>query len=190
MKTPILPPLYTKLLLLAVVIGPFFWLVFTDDGQRRTDLVLLHLMGREQVNLAIENLTPAVSEADFRELFPDLELTCGAGGAPFGDRLCGARIGAFNQIPARALSLFYEGERLAAVRVSYRRGYHNDLRAQLERRIGRPQAGQALSWPVSDGLLLMSAEKPRSDGEAALFWLSPRAVDRQQMQAVPTPQPG
>jgi hypothetical protein len=186
MTKPILPPLYTKLLLLVVVIGPFFWLVFTDDGQRRTDLVLLHLMGREQVNLAIEHLTPTLTEADFRKLYPDLELTCGAGGAPFGDRLCGARIGAFNQIPARALSLFLTEDRLAAVRVDYRRGYHEDLRAQLERRVGRPQTDQALSWPVSDGVLLMPVARPASESEAALFWLSPRAVNRK-LQPVPTP---
>lgn len=186
MKGPILPPLYLKLLLLAAVIGPFYWLVFTDDGQRRTDLVLLHLMGRPEVRLAIENLRPDVTEADFRKLYPDLELTCGAGGAPFGERLCATRIGAFNQIPARALTLFLAGDRLTAVRVDYGRGYHEELRAQLERRVGRPVTGQALSWPVSDGVLLMPVTKPDSDSEAALFWLSPRAVDRK-LQPVPTP---
>lgn len=189
MKKPMLPTLYTKLLLLAMVIGPFYWLVFTEDGQRRTDLVLLHLMGRPDVRLAIENVRPDVTEAEFRELFPGLELNCGPGGAPFGDRLCAGLIGAFNQIPSRALTLFLRDDRLVAVRVDYRRSYHQELRAQFERRVGRPEAGEALTWPVSHGLLLMPASKPDSERDAALFWLSPRAVERK-LQSVPAPSSG
>jgi len=173
---PILPPLYKKLLLLAIVIGPFYWLVFTDDGQRRTDLALLHLMGQAQIGLAIERLEPTMTEADIRRLFPDLELQCGAGGAPFGDRLCTARLGAFNQIPARAISLHLGGDQLRALRVDFRRGYHEPMRAQLERRIGAPEVGEALSWPVSGGVLLLPADRPKSDSEAALFWLSRQAM--------------
>jgi hypothetical protein len=172
----ILPPLYKKLLLLAIVIGPFYWLVFTEDGQRRTDLALLHLMGQAQIGLAVEHLQPTMTETDIRALFPDLELQCGAGGAPFGDRLCMARLGAFNQIPARAISLHLQGDQLRALRVDYRRGYHEPMRAQLERRIGAPQVGEALTWPVSGGVLLMPAERPKNDAEAALFWFSTQAM--------------
>lgn len=173
---PILHPLYKKLLLVAIVIGPFYWLVFTADGQRRTDLALLHLMGKTQIGLAVELLQPTMTEGDIRQLFPDLELQCAAGGAPFGDRLCTAPLGAFNQIPARALTLHLEGDQLRALRVDYRRGYHEPMRAQLERRIGAPQIGEALTWPVTAGVLLMPAERPRSDAEAALFWLSTQAM--------------
>ena len=72
-----LNPLYKKLLMLAIVIGPIFWLVFTDDGQRRTDLVMLHVFGDGgELNLAIEKLNSGMTEYQFRELFPDLALGC------------------------------------------------------------------------------------------------------------------
>jgi hypothetical protein len=180
-----LNPLYKKLLILSLVLGPMVWLVFTKDGQRRSDLVLLYLFGKEELNLAIENLHGNMTEADFRNLFPDLALTCDEGANPFGDRLCSAEIGAFSAIPARAFTLFLEGERLRAAKVNYRRAYHATLEDQISTRLGAvaavdPSGPEAVSWQVDDGLLLMPASEPEDDSEAALLWLSNVVLERRQ----------
>jgi len=176
-----LHPLYKNLLILAVVLGPIVWLMLTEDGQRRTDLVLLSLFGKSEVNLAIEHLNGEVTEADLRHLYPELPLACAERATPYGDRLCSAEIGAFNQIPSRALVLYLEGDRLRAVKVDYRPRYQEVLRQQLAGRLGKigirgePREG-ALAWKVQGGLLLMPAEEPNMDGEAALMWLSADAL--------------
>jgi len=176
-----LNPFYKKSLMLAIVLGPIVWLVFTEDGQRRTDLAMLYLFGKGELNLAIEKLHSGMTEARFRGLFPDLELACDAGVNPFGDRLCSAEIGAFNAIPAHAFTLFLQDDGLRAAKLTYRRAYHGTLRQQLTRRLGEPDRRSRpssvdirgpLTWAVDDGLLLLSHQEAKSDQEAALIWLS------------------
>jgi hypothetical protein len=178
-----LHPLYKNLLILAVVLGPIVWLVLTDDGKRRTDLVLLALLDKAEVKLSIEHLRGDMTEADMRRLYPELPLACKDVSTPYGDRLCAAEIGAFNQIPSRALTLYLAGDRLRAVKVNYRPHYHDQLQRQLAERLGKlgirgePREG-ALAWKVDDGLLLMPVDEPQADGEAALIWLSAGALPR------------
>jgi len=183
-----LHPLYKKLLMLAIVIGPIFWLVFTDDGQRRTDRAMLYVFGDGgELNLAIENLSSGMTEPEFRELFPELKLSCDDGLNPFGDRLCTAEVDDFSGIPARAFTLFLSGEALRAAKLNYRRAYHETLARELTRRVGSPVPQSLstpepvegpLSWVVDDGLLLMPPEAPESDRDAALMWLSEVALQR------------
>jgi len=178
-----LNPLYKKSLILAIVLSPIIWLVFTADGQRRTDLALLYLFGKGELVLAIEQLHSEITEPRFRELYPDLALVCDTGTNPFGDRLCTAEIGAFNAIPARAFTLFLRGDRLSAAKLTYRRAYHETLLQQLTRRLGHPQrqsrpdtATEPLAWKSDDSLLLLPSEVPESDRDATLIWLSATAV--------------
>ncbi len=181
---PRLHPLYKKLLLLAVVIGPFVWLVLTEDGQWRTDTVLLSLLGKAKLNLAPERLHSALTEADFRDRFADLDLQCGAAETPFGDYLCTADIGTFNGIPSRGLALFFADEHLAAVRVDYRRVYHERILRWLNDRLGSPpQAAETAAgptstytWPTGQGVIVAPAGRVTRDEEASLFWLSPGAI--------------
>ena len=183
-----LHPLYKKLLMLAIVLGPIYWLVFTDDGQRRTDLVMLYAFGDgAELNLAVEKLHSGMTEIQFRELFPDLELVCDEGANPFGNRLCTADVDAFSGIPSRAFTLFLNGDGLRAAKLNYRRAYHETLKQDLTRRVGTPVPrslqGPAivegpLSWLVSDGLLLLPPDAPESDADAALMWLSEVAIQR------------
>jgi hypothetical protein len=49
-----LPSLYKSLLMLALVFGPFYWLAFTEDGQRRTDLALMFVLGKPELNAALD----------------------------------------------------------------------------------------------------------------------------------------
>jgi hypothetical protein len=110
-------------------------------------------------------------------------LGCDDGVNPFGNRLCTAEVGSFNAIPARAFTLFLEGNELRAAKVNYRRAYHAALERQLNGRLGvrggRDDSNpDAVTWQVSDGLLLMPAKEPADDSEAALLWLSARALQR------------
>ena len=74
-----LHPLYKRLMLLLIVIGPFFWLVFTTDGQRRVDLVLLSLWrGGAAMDVAFAKLREDARESDLRGSFPDVPLSCDA----------------------------------------------------------------------------------------------------------------
>jgi len=180
-----LNPLYKKSLMLTIVLGPMIWLVFTEDGRRRTDLAMLYLFSKGELNLTIEKLHSELTEAQFRGLFPDLELVCDEGANPFGDRLCTAEIGAFNAIPSRAFTLFLHGAGLRAAKLSYRRAYHETLKEQLTRRLGCPdrQSLQGpvgvegpLAWKLDDGLLLLPPWKPASDEDAELMWLSEAAI--------------
>jgi len=196
---PRLHPFYKKFLMLTIVLGPAVWLLFTPDGQRRADLALLYLFGKGELNLAIERLHARMMETRFRALFPDLALICDEGANPFGDRLCTAEIGAFNAIPARAFTLFLRGDGLRAAKLTYRRVYHTTLQRQLTRRLGPPErrlspgasvtTTDPLAWPVDDGFLLLSAQEPATDVEAALMWLSGTAV-QQRRRAGATGSPG
>ena len=171
-----LHPLYKRLMLLAIVIGPFFWLVFTEDGQWRTDTVLLMLFGKPELNLALERLYPGLDEATLRERFPKLELRCSEAATPFGDRLCTAEIGTFNGIPSRHLVLYYTEERLSAAKIDYRRSYHARLQGWLHKRLGAPQSEDgAWSWPGDDGLIIVRAGTLGPDDEPAVLWLSREA---------------
>ncbi|TVQ90194.1 MAG: hypothetical protein EA400_06435 [Chromatiaceae bacterium] len=172
-----LPKTYKLLLALTAVIGPFIWLVFTEDGQRRTDLVLLHLFGRPSFNLAHERLGPGITEDLLRTQFPRVAFDCVAARSAFGDRVCAASIGAFSGIPARTAQIYYAGDALRAVRIDYRARYHDLLRRTLIAAHGQPRPttagdGEAavLDWSLPGGLLLL----PRTlsgPQDAALMWI-------------------
>ena len=183
-----LPPLYKTLLMLALVFGPFFWLMFTQDGMRRTDLVVATLFGKESFDVAVDQLHGDLTEQHFRDKFPDLELQCRQGSNPFGDRLCAAQIGSFNQIPAQTVVLFFSGESLRALKLVYRPAYHDLLLFWLNSRVhdvtGAPPVPEQVktdgigTWVVDDGILLAKATGLEDDDEPALLWLSDAAVHR------------
>lgn len=177
-----IPRAYKTLLALAAVAGPLYWLLLTADGQRRTDLALMYLLDRPAFDAALDRFSPRLTESHLRERFPGLDLRCGAVPNPFGDRLCTAVLGSFNQYPARGLTLYFGGDALAAVKVLYQPAYRGALRAWVERRPGRVRAdggplpprvqGGVASWPVAEGLLVMHDGPLAGSDEAALFWLA------------------
>jgi len=183
-----LPPAYKTFLMLALVFLPFFWLAFTEDGQRRTDLALMALLGKPELNAALDAFESRLSDAQLRETFPRLELRCVAGANPFGNRLCAAEIGSFNQHPASSVTFFFLDEQLRAAKVVYRRAYHELMHQWLTRRLAereapalpgapRPEAEPGVrAEPVRDGLLLMRAGELGKDDEPALIWLSGAAL--------------
>lgn len=164
---------FTLLLAIAMVAGPFVWLVMTPDGQRRTDLALLHLLGRPAFNLALEQLTPAVTEEQLKRAFPKVELDCQDAVTPFGTRRCAATIGSVDGVPARAAQVFFSDSALTAVRLDYQVRYHQELLARLEERHGPPQVGTdgVAVWAVPGGRLLLPRQPP-APADAALLWLA------------------
>lgn len=177
-----MPRTYKTLLAVALVVGPMYWLLVTPDGQRRTDLALMTLLGRPAFDAALDRFSPRLGEARLRADFPALDLHCTDGANPFGDRLCTAVLGSFNQYPARGLSLYFRGGSLAAVKVLYQPAYTRAIRGWVERRPGRvrengnpvgPHLDRGVaSWAVAEGALVMQEGEPGAAGEPALFWLA------------------
>lgn len=184
-----LPKTYKTLLMLALVFGPFYWLAFTEDGQRRTDLALMFVLGKPEFNAAIDAFNTGLTETKLRELFPKLRWQCATGANPFGDRLCGAAIGSFNQIPASSVTLFFSGEQLRAAKVVYRRSYHQTVRDWVLQRLAlrddgvhpkpenRQDSQEVMAEPVGDGALFVLDGELGLKDEPALLWLSQAVID-------------
>lgn len=177
-----LPRAYKLALALAVVVGPFYWLMFTPDGQRRSDLFLLNLTGRDGFNVAFERLDDRITEADLRAQFPRAELACGLAPSTFGDRACVAEIASYNGVPARIATVYLQGDELRVLRLDYQPRYHDLLRAELLRQHGEPAeqsttAQPVMRWQPPGGVLLLPAEEVDARRDASLIWLSRQVVD-------------
>ncbi|QIK37713.1 hypothetical protein GWK36_06640 [Caldichromatium japonicum] len=181
-----LPKVYKTLLMLAIVIGPFYWLTFTEDGRWRTDLALMGFLGRPDFNAALESFTSHLTESELRSTFAKLDWQCSAGANRFGNRHCAAMIGTFNQIPARSAHLFFQGGALSAVKVVYQTAYHAQVRRWIERRAKTVQQGALPSaiadqgvivQPVAGGVLLLPESAPSKEDEPALIWMAHEAME-------------
>jgi hypothetical protein len=177
-----LPTFYKRFLIFFIVIGPIFWLVLTEDGQRRTDIVLLTLWGEDEIALNLQALDDRFSEEELKRVFPDLSWTCKDESNEFGNRLCATRIGIFNDIPARYITIFFRDHWINAVKIGYRRNYHDLLKQQLRHQLGAPAdnasripaiAGtdSVLHWVTDSGNVILKESLDESE-EAALLWLS------------------
>jgi len=172
-----LPPLYKKLLILCMVFGPIIWLMFTEDGQRRTDTMVLWLFGEEEISMDLAALSNEYTEQELDEVYPQLKWRCQNHEDTYGDRHCVARIGIFNGIPARYLTAFYRDGRLSAMKLHYRAHNHGQMQSLLLSLLGEPkqpataESGQVLQWRTHFGLVLMKKALQGND-EPALFWLS------------------
>ncbi|MBT2971968.1 MAG: hypothetical protein B6D72_13120 [gamma proteobacterium symbiont of Ctena orbiculata] len=177
-----LPSFYKRFLIFFIVIGPIFWLVFTEDGQRRTDIVLLTLWGEDEIGLNLKALHNQVKEEDLKQIFPDLSWTCEDETSNFGNRLCATRIGIYNDIPARYITVFFHDRWLNGVKIGYRGNYHELLKQQLLQQLGTPANSDSqlpviegmesvLHWETESGNVILK-EALNEGEEAALFWLS------------------
>jgi hypothetical protein len=176
-----LPTLYKRLLAFVVVIGPIFWLVFTEDGQRRTDSVVLALWGEDEIALNLQALDNQVTESELMKVFPKLTWQCQDEVSTFGNRLCASRIGIFNDIPAHYITVFFDKQWINGVKIGYRRNYHEQLKQQLWQQMGRPThdndqsqelevSGIVLHWTTNSGHIILKEELHNNE-EAALIWL-------------------
>lgn len=168
-----IPKTYKTILALLAVTGPITWLSFTDEGQRRSDLMILAFKGDPFVEMRLDTLASAATEENVREFLPEVQWQCKDKPNPFGQRSCISPIGAFNDIPAYYMVLYFDQEALQAMKVAYRGGYHDYLMTQTGSMLGTPEPGPGgvLQWPTEGGLVLIPKQID-DNKEAALMWLS------------------
>ncbi len=178
-----LPKLYKQLLLIAIVIGPIWWLVFTADGQRRSDMFLLRIFADAPFYLNLKELDSRFTEEELHQLYPDLNWQCQDKETGFGDRYCISQIGSFNEIPANQVTLFFRNSAINAVQVNYRHNYHAQLGMDLRRQLGAPlpdtempkdmpSSDKVVHWRTKGGHIITKHTLSRGE-EPALLWLSP-----------------
>jgi len=119
-------------------------------------------------------------QAVFRR-FPELPLRCAVERSALGAQACWSEIASYNDIPARSVTFYFDGQqRLTGWKLVTRAEHHQALRAHFEQRYGAlaqtEQAG-VLSAAVAGGTLAMPAQAPGDDTEA-LWLLKPAAAAR------------
>lgn len=172
-------PLHKKLFLLVIVFGPFTWLVFTDDGQRRTDLVIAALLqDGDPMNVAFAKLKSGASLEDFKGNFPDLEPQCGPRPSPFGDHLCRSPIRSVNGTPAKMVTLYFEGTRFTALEILYSPHHHAYLHNMLLAELGQSTRDvhdgantAVLRWTTPHGAVLLP-EQVQDEPSSLVYWIS------------------
>ncbi len=168
-----IPRFYKTLLALTVIIGPITWLMLTEDGRRRSDLMVLGFTDKPLVQMRLAPLSPAFTEEQVREFLPELQWQCGNQRSSFGERGCTAEIGAFNDVPAETLAMYYQENALQAMKVNYRAAYHASLTEILGRILDKPANDEGvLRWVTDHGLVLLPQALSGDPETASLLWLS------------------
>lgn len=184
-----LPKFYKRLLLTAIVVGPMWWLVFTDDGQRRSDMFLLRLFGGEPIYLNLKELDSRFTEQEMHQLYPDFSWQCKDGETGFGDRYCTSKIGSFNDIPANQVTMFFRNSAINAIQVNYRHNYHAMLGKDLRHQLGyplsaaatnkdTPETDKVVHWRTKGGHVITKHTLDKGE-EPALLWLSPAQMEQE-----------
>ena len=171
-------PIYKKLLLVTIVFGPIYWLVFTEDGQRRTDMALIALINdATDMNIAFAKLRGSAREADLTGSFPKVDFICANEESRFGERTCASEIAAFNGAPAKYAAVFFHDGFMSAVKMTYRRPYHRFVQERIYLELGEPDLendAKLWRWNTDFGTVLMSVETPPDDEEPSVIWLANR----------------
>jgi hypothetical protein len=174
--------LHKTLLILALVIVPPYFLIFTDEGSRISDNVVLWLFGEESIKLDLAALDATYRPGEIRKVFPDLQWDCRDEQHALGNNVCRASVGSFNDYPSRQLTAFFIDDRMTAVKLLYRGKYHEQLLGHLIQQLGQPEnveeaisdtpdAAPVLEWDTGKGLVILKKELNPGD-EPALFWLA------------------
>jgi hypothetical protein len=168
--------LYKTLFFLAIVVGPIYWLMFTDDGKRRTDMMVLWLAGGATIDLNFRVLESAFSERDWKEVYNDLDWTCVANSSSLGEKHCTTEIASYNGIPSNYLMVYFTGDRTSAIKLGYRDQYHSDIGNDLVQQLGQPlnledTRQEILFWNAGDGRLFLKRILQRSE-DPVLLWVS------------------
>lgn len=176
-------PLYKRVMALLVVLGPAYWLIMTEDGQRRSDAFMLQLFGKEVIDFNLAELDNRVTRDDLtKTVFTEVPWQCQDKTTEFGNRLCAGELGAFNGIPAHYITLYFVGDRINAMKVVYRNRYHEQMLSQLRHLLGtptgapasagtQPQPNGVVEWRTEHGMVVMQ-EVLNDSEEAAVLWLA------------------
>jgi hypothetical protein len=173
-----LKTLHKRLLLILVVVTPMYWLLFTEDGRRRSDTLLLWMAGGEPIDINFRALDAQYSLQDWQKVYADIDWHCGEQKSAFGDSLCYSEISSYNGIPARYLSAFFRDNHISAVKLVYRNLYHRQLGLDLQQQLGTPLEkthdqpdNDVLQWHTPHGSVLIRKTLSK-DEDASLLWLA------------------
>lgn len=177
-----LAKLYKTIILIAMVVGPLYWLMITEDGKRRTDTLMLWLTGGDPININFLALDNQYTTDEWQKVFEDIPWQCRDEASSWGDTICFAEISSYNGIPAHYLSAFFVNDYISGLKLVYRNQYHNQLGLELQHQLGKPQLmntdseGQVndktvLQWQTDGGIVLIKQQLASGEEEAALLWL-------------------
>ncbi len=169
---------HKRFFLVLIVIAPMYWLIFTDDGRRRSDTLILWLAGGDPIDLNFRVLDNRYSMEDWKKVFADIEWNCVDQKTALGDQYCFSEISSYNGVPARYLTAFFRDSHVNAVKLVYRNQYHQQLGADLHQQLGTPllQSHESadndmLQWHTDYGMVMVKTELTPEE-EASLIWLS------------------
>lgn len=176
-------PLYKRVMALLIVLAPAYWLIMTEDGQRRSDAFMLQLFGKEVIDFNLAELDSGVTREDLtKTVFAEVPWQCRDQATDFGNQLCAGELGAFNGIPAHYITLYFVDERINALKVVYRNRYHEQMLLHLRRLLGvpsglpqsgeaHPQADRIVEWRTEHGMVVVQQVLGEGE-EAAMLWLA------------------
>lgn len=165
--------IYIRILILVLVLGPFTWLMFTDEGQRVGDIFMLELGDSEALNLNFAKLSSHVSEENLKEQFPQVELACVDQNQAYGTRQCSAPISAINGTPAQYVTFFFMQNQLIEANIGYQPSYHQHLYQGLLTTFGAGEAGPEAGmrrWNTGYGLLYAPPQTLMVGTKTILIW--------------------
>jgi hypothetical protein len=173
-----LNPLYKKLMAVIIVIAPMYWLTLTEDGRRRTELVVLSFMGPPALDMRLDTLSSAVNEQHWRDFFPEIAFNCEDRLSRDGNRTCAAPIGSFNGAPAHYILLHFADDALNTLQIAYRHNYHAFMIHQISHFLKQePETmNNVLQWPTASGLILMPTDPGPENSKPSMLWLSAQAT--------------
>lgn len=168
--------LYKTLIIIGIVVGPIYWLMFTSDGKLRTDSMVLWLAGGESIDLNLKALDGQYREDEWRQIYPDLSWNCKSTESSLGNQVCYAEIASYNRVPSSYLSVFFKYGRTSALKLVYRDQYHKEIGEDLLTQLGQPdtptQANKGvIQWTTLYGVVLLKEELQRGE-EPVLIWLA------------------
>lgn len=172
-------PFHKRLFLVVLVVAPMYWLVFTEDGRRRSDTLILWVMGGgDPIDLNFKALDSHYSMKDWKTVFDDIDWQCEDQTSAFGEQICFSKISSYNGIPAYYLSVFFQKDYVTAVKLAYRHQYHQKLGLDLQQQLGAPMQkthetseNDMLQWQTDHGVVLIKTELKQEE-EASLIWLA------------------
>lgn len=176
------PSIHKTLLILLLVFIPPYWLLFTDEGSRVSDTALLWLLGKDDIKISLGDLDSGFTADDIRSVYIENEWQCGRHATDFGDTLCAAQVGTFNGYPSRIVTFYFMSDRLSAMKLIYRKLYHDQVVGYLIGKFGQPgnvaealadgpDADNVLQWELPSGVLLLKKALQTED-ESSLLWLA------------------
>lgn len=169
---------HKRLFLVIIVVAPMYWLLFTEDGRRRSDTLILWLAGGDPIDINFKVLDNQYSAEDWKRVFSDIDWACKDEQTFFGNQYCYSEVSSYNGIPAKYLTVFFKNSHVNAVKLVYRNQYHQQLGKDLYQQLGTPlqqkhesEENDMLQWHTQHGTVMLKTELTPNE-PASLIWLS------------------